>query len=672
MAVTYVDAGPVEKFTDPDGSVFWPDGASAGDLALLTVASKDPFDAATTPDGWELIRVHTGGAGTAGADSGDATIQVFWREANGTEDSSTSFTVAAPSVKVALAQVLVFTHDDPDGSWVLDTAEGTDDTPGTGWSAASATPLSVATGDMVLTASAINTGNRTFSSPAVTIGSATFSGDTEVLDDVASGLSSWHAGAVNTVHTVTGDGTGDPTFTMTGSGTAADEPAGVTAIIHIAHAPEPDPVTTPDLADGIVGVRVFLDEEEIDCDLVGRIAIGSQGFTLYKQGSPHTATFDLLVPWDHAYATADKVQIIATMIEHDYTPGPDVYENTGAGTWEWCVFKGTIEDRQGVGPRLFGSRAIRCRAVGTDSNVFNKRVAISDFAGTGLRGLLEEVSDAVAGGHDGAGKNGFPDEKYGAVDNEDFEERQTAGAILYPTMAGWGCWATHEWPWDGDPENTTFRWRPFAVLLGQAGDANMEEYANQWRESRAIRRPWLLEYVDAGTAKGDAYRKVVLTGRNFSGPTKGSAEWTYDGIGQRSIRIDTEFNTDALCEDRAQGLIDRQPDGQENRLYAIRVNINAYLYQSLAFDEETDIGHSLHHECYALLHGTRLGDIIILNLPRDGWTHWPEEFEPIGDELASLMVQNNDGQSAGYLSGRTLEWVPQSGWTVTFSIRNHN
>lgn len=400
-------------------------------------------------------------------------------------------------------------------------------------------------------------------------------------------------------------------------------------------------------------VKVYLDEEEIDCDLVSRIAIGSQGFGIYRQGSPHTCTLDLLVPWTDDLAHATDIQVVAVVDDYGFSMPSGVYD-TGL-TWEWCLFKGTIADRQGAGPDLTGQGKISCQFTGTDSDTFNRRAAFNDFAGCGLDDLIEEASTAV--GHGGAGKNAFPDNTDLAIDNEDFDQKKAIGALLQPSMAGWGIWATHEWTWDGDPANTDFRWRPSAYI--DSADTTYRELVNH-------EAAWLYGYTDVGRTIADAYKKVVVTGRNFGGATQGSDN---TGDGFRSIKIASEFNTNAICDDAASRLIARQTDRRQNQLLGIKANIDNTFFRH--YDEYADVTDAA-EIAFHLLHSTRLGDEHQWFFPSLDANTWPSFADPIEEPLKELIGWNEYATQLTYCSGRVLEWSPAGGWTVTWQQRNKN
>lgn len=216
-----------------------PSTLNAGDLMILAISNKYPSNGPATPTGWTAPANNqwSGGAGSAGVDSGTAYITVFYRVSDGTE-AGTTVSVTITGGNAAIARIARYTKS-AIKDWEVACTGGPQNTAGTAWSVTGAADPGITTGDFMFVASAINTDGRTFTSEALAATGCTFGTVTERQD---TGTANGDDCGLNTCDaSVTGGpSSAAPVFTMTGSATSTNEPAGASVFVRMR---EVDPVT---------------------------------------------------------------------------------------------------------------------------------------------------------------------------------------------------------------------------------------------------------------------------------------------------------------------------------------------------------------------------------------------------------------------------------------------
>jgi len=147
-------------------------GIAAGDLLLVGTGSK--YNPPDTPSGYALDAnaQQQGGVGTTGLDTGQIYSSAYTKTADGSENSG-NLTVAITSGNSSSGNLFAFRP--PSGyTWNLTYSKGSDNSGGTAYSAAGATDLSLAAGDLVATVTAINSDIDAFIDYALTNTGVTF------------------------------------------------------------------------------------------------------------------------------------------------------------------------------------------------------------------------------------------------------------------------------------------------------------------------------------------------------------------------------------------------------------------------------------------------------------------------------------------------------------------
>lgn len=134
-------------------AVPYPASIAAGDLLILHIVTKYPPNNPTTPAGWTVMGVTTGGAGAAGADSGDVTLAVYYKVAVGDETGSLSVTTTGANT--GIGRMGRYTRSAGTG-WTIDVLTGSDNTAGTAYNAAFTGNLDLHKGDGVLVIAGVN------------------------------------------------------------------------------------------------------------------------------------------------------------------------------------------------------------------------------------------------------------------------------------------------------------------------------------------------------------------------------------------------------------------------------------------------------------------------------------------------------------------------------------
>lgn len=231
MAISHTGKSATQATGSTSLTVGIPGSTAAGNLLLLCVVGKYPPNVPTQPSGWTLITngQHSGGAGSAGADSGSVHVSVFYKVSAGSEGGSV--VVSIPSGNSAAGVVLRYANET--GEWGIAATYGADSTQGTAYSITGADDPGITAGDMVTVVAGTNTDLYTYSAQAV----------------AATGISAWgtvverfDAGATNgdqcwfsiSEHPVTtGTSSAAPTFGMTSTSSNTNRPCGAAIIVRL-------------------------------------------------------------------------------------------------------------------------------------------------------------------------------------------------------------------------------------------------------------------------------------------------------------------------------------------------------------------------------------------------------------------------------------------------------
>lgn len=208
----------------------YPTDLLAGDLLFLIVVNKYPLNKPTDPNGWTLGVQKSGGAGAAGADSGNVFVTAYWKVADGTETGNETINVT--SGNSTLARIFGFRKVEG-ANWMPPIfASGESATPDTAWSATMTAAWELRFGDMVAAWSGQNTDAYTNSVERVAHGSAKFQNNAERTDNPATAGDDVRM-VTSTHEVLTGNETAISTYTMTAAGSDANSPAGVTVLARL-------------------------------------------------------------------------------------------------------------------------------------------------------------------------------------------------------------------------------------------------------------------------------------------------------------------------------------------------------------------------------------------------------------------------------------------------------
>jgi MSHA biogenesis protein MshQ len=234
MPIAFGAAGAVANTATTTLTLPYPTGITAGQILIVCVCNKYPTNSPTTPTGFTLATnaQGTGGSGAAGIDTGTVYMTVYYKIAVGTETGNLSITITANNTAIGR----MFRYTNATNNWIIAAANGADNTAGTGWLTTMNVDPGLTTGDLIIVASGINTDAYTYSAQAPAEPSTTFGATTERQD---SGTTSGQdCGLVVTETPVTaGTSTVAPTYSMTSSGTATNNPAGSSVMFRLREGP---------------------------------------------------------------------------------------------------------------------------------------------------------------------------------------------------------------------------------------------------------------------------------------------------------------------------------------------------------------------------------------------------------------------------------------------------
>jgi hypothetical protein len=228
----FVNSG---AFTSAIGSgtapaIAYPASIVAGNILIIVLCSK--YGAVTTPTGWTLVGTLTAGNGAAASDAGSATINMYYKVADGTETGTITLTIAASTG--ATASGIMHQVSITAGTTLgVACAVGSLTTPANSISIPMATNPGITTNDLLIFGFAVNSDGFNYSAHAITATGATIG--------AVAGASEGPATTGQDCELVTGraactagTATANPTLTMTATGTiTATAPAGAALIMRL-------------------------------------------------------------------------------------------------------------------------------------------------------------------------------------------------------------------------------------------------------------------------------------------------------------------------------------------------------------------------------------------------------------------------------------------------------
>jgi hypothetical protein len=210
-----------------------PGSRVVGNLLLAGVVNKYPPDVPTTPTGYTLPTngQGSGGAGSAGVDSGEVVTSIYTRIIDGTETNPTISITNGNSAGCRMFQYSRSAGID----WDIACAYGVQSTGGsTAISITASQNLDLAAGDILLVITGLNS-DRALASQVVSATGITF--DTMVERSDNSIGNGDDCQLIVTEHPITaGNDTVAPVFTATANGSGTNNPAGVAIFVRLREA----------------------------------------------------------------------------------------------------------------------------------------------------------------------------------------------------------------------------------------------------------------------------------------------------------------------------------------------------------------------------------------------------------------------------------------------------
>ena len=246
MAIAYVDAGTVAAGTT-SLSVPYPATVAAGNLLVLAICNKYPTNRPSTPTDWTAPsgNQYSGGAGSAGADTGTVYITYYVKIATGSETGNVSVTLT--SANTCIGRIFRFSKA-ATATWAYACAGGSDNSAGTAWSVTAGSDPGVTANDLLIIASAMCGNPMTGSGYGLTQTGVTFGSITERQDSGTNNGDDCSL-IVVTVPISSGTGSAAPVFTFTVGGTASATAAGASGILRMRELPAQTVTATAGIAD---------------------------------------------------------------------------------------------------------------------------------------------------------------------------------------------------------------------------------------------------------------------------------------------------------------------------------------------------------------------------------------------------------------------------------------
>lgn len=213
MTISYVGIGAVAQHTDTI-TVAYPAGASAGQLAILQVASGHPSDSQPiTPSGWTLAGSFDGGGGTFGSGTGPRRVTMFVRELAGSDAQPTTAIPAGSSGSVITGAIVLLSRSAGTG-WRWAWEAGEDTVSGTSFSAPCSTAATWTPGDFVWLGFSLPSSTTGIPTQGITATGITFGTTTGRLSSGAAIGNGVRIGSAST-SVSSGSATAMPTITAT-------------------------------------------------------------------------------------------------------------------------------------------------------------------------------------------------------------------------------------------------------------------------------------------------------------------------------------------------------------------------------------------------------------------------------------------------------------------------
>jgi hypothetical protein len=212
-------------------AIAYPATPASGDLLVIFICNKYPTNTPSQPSGFTTPANNqfSGGAGAAGADSGNVYVTTYTRISDGTETGSITVTVTGGNTCIGRMWRL---SKAANKIWDIACAGGADNSAGTAWSVTAGSNPGVTAADLVLVASALNGNTDTATVEAITQTGVTFGTMTEEQDSGTNNgddCSLWM-----TSHPVnSGTGSAAPVYTATVGGTGSATAAGASLFMRL-------------------------------------------------------------------------------------------------------------------------------------------------------------------------------------------------------------------------------------------------------------------------------------------------------------------------------------------------------------------------------------------------------------------------------------------------------
>lgn len=234
MSISLVGPGTVASAAAATIDVPFYTSAAVGDKLLMPIWAKRSNH--TYPDlsgsGWtSLFTPFAGGAGTDGtADQGKVLLGVYERIVDGTEAGNQTVTLTGGTADVMVGRMIAY-HSTVGWATTVAITKALDAGGTTAVSWGFASDIGLAVGDLALCIACLNTDAYTISAQALSGSGITTTYSSRFNTAVASGSQLRFILGDCTINT--GPSSGNQTFALTASGSAANAPAGPCAIIRL-------------------------------------------------------------------------------------------------------------------------------------------------------------------------------------------------------------------------------------------------------------------------------------------------------------------------------------------------------------------------------------------------------------------------------------------------------
>lgn len=182
MSISYVAKGATASPQAASITVGLPTGYAVGDLLVAWVGSYHPTETpATATSGWSLLVTQSGGAGSAGTNTGPRRLSVFTKIVDTVTETTPTFTISSATGSYIQGRIWLLQRTGGTG-WLIDAGSGADDVDGSGGGSFSVTcsaiTNNIASGDLLIGSGIINnsaitsSGTTTMAASGATVGTA--------------------------------------------------------------------------------------------------------------------------------------------------------------------------------------------------------------------------------------------------------------------------------------------------------------------------------------------------------------------------------------------------------------------------------------------------------------------------------------------------------------------